>query len=219
VTFNENTINILNACGIIIINARFIAKEDEKIYFTISAPELNDIDPPLVNFQVPLFIQSDKDISNAIIEEIKFTLNRNVFYPKSMSQTQGTMNSIINQDMREYTLRNIVVPPLTEGVKTELCFIRGDVLLGDIDYSPIILQDVTFVEKSHIPLLLNGYISFNIYREGGNRLRDVKDVSPSVDVEINPAQHLLQVICICIEKGDHSLQIVDLLGNTTTIKK
>jgi len=42
-------------------------------------------------------------------------------------------------------------------------------------------------------------------------------VPASINVEVNPTQHLLQVKFIVMEEGNHIFSVVDLLGNVTKI--
>ena len=91
-------------------------------------------------------------------------------------------------------------------------------LLGDDDYSDIKFVGIPkFRSEKHKPVsLIDGYITLNICREGGDRLL-ISTVQPSINVEVSPTQHLLNLTSICNEEGVYTLSIVDMLGNVNKI--
>jgi hypothetical protein len=107
---------------------------------------------------------------------------------------------------------------LKSGVEAVLLTIRGDMLLGDKDYSLIDLKEVIFAEKLIENIkLIDGYITLNICTEGNDRFLITR--TSSFRIKNNPTNDILNVECKVLEKGKHSLEIVDILGKTEIIKE
>jgi hypothetical protein len=82
------------------------------------------------------------------------------------------------------------------------------------------MKKATLEFEFDIPVLLlkDGYLKLDVCKEGGSRLLESFGVIPGISVEINPANNLLKVKCYCIERGGHSISIVDLSGSTAIVK-
>ncbi len=78
--------------------------------------------------------------------------------------------------------------------KALLCTVKGDVLLGDIDSSGIVIKEVNFLNNMKLEPLdtVNGYIMLGICREGGDRLILQGNV-PYVHVLVTSAKSTLYV--------------------------
>jgi hypothetical protein len=94
-------------------------------------------------------------------------------------------------------------------------------LLGDKDFTPILMKEVSFQNENHIlDTLIDGFISLDICREGGDRLLGSFGVMPGIFVEISPTNNtLLKIKCYCIERGEYFLSVVDLTGSSTIVHK
>ncbi|MDR0926400.1 MAG: hypothetical protein LBO69_01365 [Ignavibacteria bacterium] len=225
-TEDNNIISVQEIDTIIMNNhrnliANFTKKPQEPdttLEFTIRASENKLIDPRTQNYEIPIYITSNENISDLVIEELKILINVNVFYPKASSN--GAFTAQLNGDIFEITLKNIRIANLTANREEILLTIRGDMILGNTDTSGIIIKDIAFDNTLIIKdlRLIDGYITMGICTEGGDRLISMGE-SPGVFVDENPVNELLKVTCITIERGNYSLEIVDLLGNSTKIKE
>jgi hypothetical protein len=91
------------------------------VHFTIEASKHYNIEPNLTNYEIPIFITADRDISDVIIDTLIFSTNRSVFYPKGKSNNISWDYSYGEDNTMEFILSNIAVPPLTENQPTKLC--------------------------------------------------------------------------------------------------
>ena len=188
------------------------------IKYTIRASEHKQIDPRKKNHRIPIYITADADVANATIEKLVLEVDRNLFYPKRIENNNGTMSLNFIDTMIEMTLENLLVPALNADEEKVLLTIRGDVLLGNKDSNDIFVRAVKFSEELvEEPDLKNGYITIEICRAGGDRLVRWLDYVPAVLVKNNPVTSgILEVKCNAVERGNYSLEIIDLLGHTNT---
>jgi hypothetical protein len=193
------------------------------IKFYIRASEHPLTDPRLRNYRIPIFIKTDRNISGAVIEKLVVAIDRNLFYPRRvLDNATATMALNFIDTVIEMTFENITVPALLAGEEKILFTIRGDVLLGDRDSCEIILKEpVKFADELTVnPELINGFMTLDICRECTDRLLTVFDYVPSVIVNPNPVEDgLLKIHCKTVERGDYSLEIVDMLGNSITVQE
>ena len=180
---------------------------------TFIASNHDAVDPKATNYPIPFFIKSNKDISNISIPEIKISINKNIFYPKNVDKS-------CFMDVKDgiTSIKNIHIPSLKMNVETPLFTISGNALLGDVDSSPIKFIDVVLQDETDFELI-DGYINIDICRLGGDRLARVFDYSPSITIIQNPITDLLEIECKVIEVGNYTLEIVDMSGQSTIIKK
>ena len=184
------------------------------IRLTITASQHDSVDPRSKNYPIDFFITSNEDITDLFIHEIKLNINKNIFYPTSVNN-----NCVLESNNGNISVKNIAVPSLKMDAITPLFTIRGNVLLGDVISSTIKIIDATFEQNIEKITLVDGYISIDICQTGGSRLAKSFDYEPSITVAQNPATDLLEVECKVIEVGNYSLEIVDILGQSTVIKK
>ena len=169
------------------------------------------VDPLATNYQIPIYISSDSDISGFTIDTLIIAIDRKIFY------LQRVDNGVIaSYGDGLILLRNIKIPTLTPNTETTLVNLFGAILLYS-DSSDILLKEVKFVEDlPAVTELIDGYITLDICED---RLFDFFDYSPSVTVKNNPVTALLELECKVIERGFHRLDIVDLQGKVATVAK
>jgi len=188
------------------------------IKFYIRASKHPLTDPTRRNYRIPIFIKADEDISNTVIDSLVVEIDRRIFYPKRVDN--GDMSLHFKDTVIKMTFENVTVPSLLANKEEVLLTIRGDVLLGEIDNSEIKIDAVKFAEQlSEKPDLIHGFITLDICAEGANRLVWF-DYSPEVIVKNNPVTGgILELQCKTIERGSYSLEIVDMLGKSETVRE
>jgi len=184
------------------------------IRFYIRASKHPLTDPRKRNYRVPIFIRADRNVSNYTIEKLVVEVDRRIYYPKRVDN--GEMSLHFKDTIIEMTFANVRVPTLLADKEEILLTIRGDVLLGEIDSSEIVVVSADFVEDfDEKPELIHGFITLDICIDGGARLAWY-DYAPEVIVKNNPVTgSILELLCKTIERGDYSLEIVNMLGQTT----
>ena len=189
---------------------------DVKFYIRASKHPLTD--PTRRNYRVPIFIKADEDVSGTMIDSLVIEIDRRIFYPKRVDN--GDMSLHFKDTVIKMTFENVTVPELKANEEKVLLTIRGDVLLGEIDSSEIKIDTVKFAEDlSEEPELIHGFITLDICAEGANRLVWF-DYSPEVIVKNNPVTGgVLELQCKTIERGSYSLEIVDMLGKSETVRE
>jgi hypothetical protein len=121
VMIKDNELSVLgDVCNnmLIILVFKKIDIPDVPIYFSIAASENKEIEPPLTDYRIPIYITADKDVSDAFIDKLTFSMLRGLFFPKGVIGGSGSWNF---SDTINFTLSNISVPSLTAGKTTELC--------------------------------------------------------------------------------------------------
>jgi hypothetical protein len=190
----------------------------DKILYRASTHDL--VDPRSTNYRIPVYIKASEDVSNAVIEKLVIVFDINNFYPSKVDN--GTIKlDIIDNTVIETVLENVKVSNLTANKEVTLLTIRGNAILGDKDSSGILVKEVNFEKELNTELeLINGYITIDICREGGDRLIRIFEYNPAVIVKVNPVTTgVLEAQCKTIVKGKYTLEIVDMLGATTLVEE
>jgi hypothetical protein len=146
---------------------------------------------------------------------LNIAIDRNIFYLKSIDN--GTLERIYEG---LFQIKNIKIPATTPNEPTKLFTIIGNPLLGNTDSSEINLLSVGEIINlpSAIDYQINlrgGCITLDICREGGARL--TKTGETMLLITNNPATEQLKIECDVIEKGKYFLEIIDILGNKTSV--
>jgi hypothetical protein len=200
--------------------AHFVrAPIDGNITFTIRASEHKLADPTKDNYRVPIYITSDKPVYGGLfVEMLSLKFNENIFFLKRTDNGEIFKQHI--DDTVFVQLMDVAIPELEAGVETKLCELRGALILGNTDSTGLDITEATLSEEITVsPILVDGYITIKICDEGGERLLDVSDFDPGVFVVPNPIENnILRVHCSCVERGEHTLEIVDMLGNSTLLE-
>jgi len=213
---DENPLTVIvTSDSIITANFRYICHITQ---FKIWVEEHKNIDPTSRNYKVPVYISADENISNTVIEKLVLEVDRNLYFPRRVEPNTVNMNLNFIDSIIEMTFENITVPALSANEPKILLTIRGDIILGNKDSSEIRIDTVIFSQE-HIEIETeNGFISLAICEDGSDRFLTIFDYAPSITVKKNPVTEMLEVNCKTIERGDYSLEIVDLLGNATTVE-
>jgi hypothetical protein len=195
--------------------------------FRIIASENILISPTSKNYKIPIYITANMDIidtiniSKLVIKELIFTINRQVFNPKKTDN--GNIFYLYSDDTLNIKIENIQIPNLKKGEKHLLLNIIGDVILGNIDSSDINLISVTIVYFNNIlvePELIDGCLTTKICDEGEDRLLNVISIAPGIFVLNNPVNsNILELKCICYERGSYYIEIFDIAGNALAVKE
>jgi hypothetical protein len=206
-------------CGQNNLRIPISANVAEPIKFTIRASEHKQTDPRKKNYRIPIYIKASADTSNITIEELVIEIDENLYSPRRVDN--GTFSKNYIDSIIEITFKNITVPSLQAGVETVLLNVRGDVILGNKDSSDIFIKSVNFSEELQEESdFINGFITLDICQCGNDRLLTNFDYVPAITVKNNPViTDVLEVECKTVERGNYSLEIVDLLGNATTVKE
>ena len=177
--------------------------------FTIRASSHKQIDPTSRNYKIPIYIKADEDITKSSlgIKQLVITINKNVFYPKIVSN--GDVSYFYDNDTINIKVENISVPTMKSGSEKVLLELIGDVLLGNTDSSGINLKEPIITFTDAVPELIDGCLVTKIY---DNRFLMSYDKSHGIFVIENPASDFLRVKCICYERGSYYIEITDLLG-------
>jgi len=195
----------------IIIKARVNVKL-ENVKFTISAACSTNVSPTRKNFRIPIYIESNAEITAAdslYIDRLVITINKNIFFPKSV--TNGSIYAIMyNDDTMNIRVENILVPPMQVGEEKVLFYLVGDVLLGNTDSSAVNIIEpiISFTDKE--PDLIDGCLTTSICED---RFITFFDKPSGVFVLDGPVvTDNLTVKCVCYERGSYHLEIFDIMG-------
>jgi len=208
---------IITSNTVLIANFEFICDTTK---FTIWINEHKNIDPTSRNYRIPIYIKADENTVETKIEKLVIEIDRNIFYPRRVEPNTVNMNLNFIDSIIEMTFENITVPALLANEEKILLTIRGDIILGNKESCEITLKHpVKFAQDlDEYPELINGFLSLTICEDGSNRFLTIFDYSPSITVKENIVSEMLEIECKTIERGDYSLEIVDLLGNATTVE-
>ena len=156
--------NIENVKKIVPINVTNIPEN----YFTISAPQLKNVSPKTKNYEIPIYIESSENISNFLINKLVIAIDKNIFAPKPNHLTKKFNN------LAKIILENIQIDYIYPDEEKILCSIIGDVLLGNIDNSGIVIKEIEISEiKSENIELENGFLTTDICSESGGGLIEI----------------------------------------------
>jgi hypothetical protein len=198
--------------------------EPAEVKFYIRASEHPKTDPTRRNYRVPIYIKADENVSGAVIEKLVIEVDRNLYFPRRVDN--GVLSTNLDGSTLEMIFENVVVPDLIANEEKVLLIIRGDVILGHKDSSEITVVSADFADGTlnnglqPIVELIHGFITLDICREGSDRLIVTADYDPSLTVMVNPVvDGILEVKCEVIEVGNYSLEIIDLLGKSLTVKR
>jgi hypothetical protein len=212
-----------NGCGgsfYVPINAKIIERIiPSDLTFTIRASENKLISPTKKDYEIPIYITANKDISYITIYKFILKINKQILFQKLVDN--GNIAQFYDNDTIEITINNIKIPNLIADTENILLKIKGDILLGNVDSTSINLTEAEFsniIEMDSLSLI-DGYLTIEICEVPDDRLVDISNKNPGVFVIENPVDEVLKVKCVCIERGNYTLSIVDLLGNTEIVKE
>lgn len=201
-------------CGLCELKIPVSATINTPTHYNIKVSDNQNVQSNQRNFAIPINITSTANAASNSIEKLVLTMSKQLFRPKTI--TNGTMSLFYFDDSLEITVTDILVPPLEANKTTELSSIKGDILLGNTDYTDIFLNELQIkgAEQVASHSTENGSLSIDICSAGGDRLLDISAENQGVFVLENPVDGALKVRCFCAERGDYVLNITDAVGNT-----
>jgi hypothetical protein len=188
---------------------------DGSASYGIKIGEHLNVKPDLNRYTIPIYITANEDISNLTINNLVVVMNENVFFPTSVSS--GEMSFRYYEDTLEIMINNIFISKLSKNEEFLLCNLIGKPILGNLDTS-IIRIDSAVVDCGMFNYE-NGFIEINCCEEGDKRLLTTDTILPRIIVIENPVIDVLKVECYCVDRGDYTLEIIDMLGNSTSITR
>ncbi len=178
------------------------------------APKVK-VHPKTRNYKIPIYMSFDdegEDISD-ISFEARLSFDASLFYPKEIEDGALTGNYLDSRNpakrVIEFSADNLRI----NDSDTTLCRIVGDVLLGDIETTPLTLDTfyLTMPNPTILPYVENGELTIKICKEGQPRL-----LKPGQTVNLlvnpNPATDKIYIKAEVIEVGEHKLELVNLQG-------
>jgi hypothetical protein len=173
------------------------------------------VEPTFNNYNIPIYGKLDKiddTLEDFKVETIKVTMHRSVFYPKEI--IGGTLiSSILVGDFRElvFSIDNIKI----NNNDSLIAQINGSTLLGEVDYSDIIISDINNNRPELVSEITseNGSMTTEICEDGGDRLLKISDTGSFIEVNPNPSSETMSMTLASIEKGSHKVTITDIMGN------
>jgi len=186
-----------------------------EVIFTISSLSHKSVDPRSQNYELPIYISINRDISDFILDKLVVEIDRNIFYPLQVSS--GIFSQQVIGDILSLTISNISISALRADSAVILTKVIGSILLGDKDSSLISLG--ASLPDSFGLILIDGYITLDVCGEGNGRLLTSLGYDPFFTVKNNPITETLEVEGKLVELGAYSLEIVDLLGKSEIVKE
>lgn len=190
------------------------AKTTTSLILKLRVPEFLKQDPRNRDLKIPIYasfdsIPEDIDQLPDINVEFDLTMNATMYYADSISN--GTMSSSVKAGERvlKVSVPNVKV---SEDEKV-ICTIYGSALLGDSDSTDLAFSDVSTSPLNTISLFMttNGKLTYTICKEGGDRL--IKYNEPlQMKISPNPASNVLELELTAFEKGKHTVELVNTLG-------
>jgi len=136
-----------------------------------------------------------------------------IFYPYYTDN--GTIKHSSVDDSRYIEITNIALPTFKQNDTTLLLNIIGDVMLGNTQQAPILLNKIVFnlaAEANKLISICNGILTIEVCTEGQDRLLIYGGMLKSET--INPVTtSYLEVKCSVHQIGTHTLEIIDNTGN------
>ena len=186
--------------------------EDISTIFTFEIDNILNVLPTATSLSVPFFITSNKSVPALTIDTLILKVNHNVFL---ITEIEASGN-IVNYKNDTIIITNITTPNYPSQGKY---YLKGIPLLGNAGSTSIEIIDVKFPLATCAKTeFINGSLTIATCDEGGNRLITHAENTLTI-VEKNIVNYILKIECFSVETGNYFLEIVDILGNTITIKE
>lgn len=197
------------------INISGTADPSQKI--SIILPDLKEVMPDIDEYSIPIYLKMERIdgiLNNFSIDSVEVSFNRSVFYPISVTNGNIFENKVIdNNRVITFTLENISI--LNDTNLVEIGRINGSTMLGDSKLSDIIIDKAVWSDFNQVNEILteNGSIELTICQAGDDRLLTFSNNSPSIFVEPNPANSILNIRLNLLEAGQNDLNLISITGN------
>lgn len=189
-------------------------KATANLILKLRVPEFKYQDPRNRDLQIPVYASFDnipEDIEKLPNIDIEFDLSMNSTMYFANRVHNGEISTAINGDKRVLSIKAKDVAISAE--EKLICMIMGIALLGNSDSTDLVISNVNCTPKEMITLFstTNGVLTYRICQEGGDRL--IKYNEP-LDMKIrpNPASDVLELELTAFEKGKHTVELVNTLG-------
>ena len=186
----------------------------------LNLPWLDDVDPNIDDYSIPVYAFSDEDISDSIKITAEVSFSATLIDPISITNGNVIDESLL--DGIKYLTFEILINennPVTtqESVVAEIncATLLGNIKEGIIIWNKLDYQwePLNYVTETSFS---DGYIRLNICEKGGERLLNYDDLF-TLKIHPNPANDNFEVNVTALEIGWHSLEIMNIHGETTLI--
>lgn len=189
----------------------FIGNAAPAASIRITMPKL-EAEPTEKNFQIPisaLIFDGVDSVSNLTISNLQLKFDQSLFYPKSLTKGKITSYKTVGNDLVIKLEIDSISLNRNEQVITNVI---GDVLLGNKELTPIVIDSVVYVQKNLVNKVepIAGELKIIICKEGGNRL--LEQTKP---IQIESLQQLekIDLNLVLPEVGDYTLELMDAKGS------
>lgn len=204
------------------ISANVIPRNFDSVSVQIIVSKHVKQKPDKMNFPITLSLIADKNIKELVVDSIEISLLESLFHPNYAKDVY--QNKQINIEVNPYFVdsnrilaRNITINNIVKGDTIEFVKYYGDLLLGEKDTTAITVSKIVSTIKnsddiSYTDSVVNGGLSIDICREGGDRLLQINDDEAGVYVYNPVINNMLTVDCNTLEIGNNWLEVIDILG-------
>ncbi len=178
---------------------------------SLKLPLIQDADPSLKNYRVPLNLTVKNISSVATLTDTlscRVSFEATMFFPTGI--TNGTLRSIQrvgNKRIVDFIITGFVIQNQSNVVLTEIV---GDILLGQTEVAPILFESVSWKGVS-LDSIIPGVLDLSICQAGGQRLL-LNSTIISAILHPNPSNSSVVIDFQPREVGEHRISILDLTG-------
>jgi len=195
----------------------FIGSASPAASIRITMPKL-EADPTEKNYQIPisaLIFDGVDSISGLTISNLQLKFDQSLFYPKSLSKGKIISYNTIGNDLEIKLEIDSINLNRNEKVIT---YLIGDVLLGNKELTPIIIDSVIYVQKNLVNKIepIAGELKIKICKEGGNRL--LEQTKP-IQIKTLQQKEKIDLNLVLPEVSDYTLELMDTKGSQLQLFK
>lgn len=180
---------------------------------TVSVPALQAAVGEHITIPLRLTNSSNLALTGTKSFRALLALNRTVFWPESISSSTGTATMTLDNvgpDVLWITVEVTQAASPSDGVLVEL---RGLVLLGNTDSTPLMLMNFDWLEGNTQTTRVNGSLLVTgICEEGGKRLLAAPSLAKIAAVSPNPFNGSTDIVVDIAEETAVELRIYSLIG-------
>lgn len=191
----------------------------------IKIPNLQNVDPDLDNFEIPIYARLENQngqIFDFTIDELELLFNRSIFFPVSIENGNILENEIDGNNRRiKFNLSNITI--INDTVFRPISKIIGYTMLGDNKYNDILWNEnaIDWVDSDQVFEIEaeSGSIDLTICREGDDRLLSFGNNPASIIADPNPANNFVNIKINMLEAGNNEISIISVTGKKEILKE